>query len=158
MGRCYACCQENCPCHPNDERSHSESQGVELPTTPPAPLATFYAVRDPSSGKFYRTYSTHHSSGWIDKLEDARLWTRAGQAKSKITALSNEGKFTPELVEFIVTEVKVVDQKERVAQAKVEKARKEAERLAWIKNERLRQAQSEYDKAKDRLEKLKKGT
>jgi hypothetical protein len=95
-------------------------------------LATFYAVRHPDGKRFYRTYSKTHSAGWVATLEDGRLWTKLGTARSNITALSR-ANFVPDLVEFVIREVNIVDQKERVAKAKAEKDRKEAERLAEAK-------------------------
>lgn len=122
----------------------------------PAPLATFYMVRN-EKGEYYRTYAQSRCSGWVKDLKDGRLWTSLGPAKGKITNLANSYPKlpVPELVEFVVTEVRVVDQTERVAQAKVKKAEEEAKRNAWIKQERLKDAQAEFDRAQAKLNKLK---
>lgn len=122
-----------------------------------APLAIFYAVRN-DKGEYYRTYAQGgRRSGWVKELTDARLWTTIGPAKGKITALSNERpkEPVPELVEFIVREVNIVDQTQRIADAKVKKARDEAEAAARCKQAELQFAQAEYDRARARLEKLK---
>jgi hypothetical protein len=159
-----------------DELRYSGSEGAELasrldaadarenaadwhPVEPPGPVvATFYAVRN-EKGQFYRTYDKNRSSGWKDELEDAKLWTRIGPAKSKITALSNENPKlpVPELVEFVVREVKVVDQRARVAVAKEKREREEAERARAHKQQQFVDAQYELARAQARVEKLKKG-
>lgn len=62
---------------------------------------------------YYHTYAQGgRRNGWVKDLTDARLWTTIGPVKGKITALSNERPKdpVPELVEFIVREVNVVDQ------------------------------------------------
>lgn len=136
---------------------------VKLPEETPVkeeagPIATFYAVRN-NKGEYYRTYAQGgRRSGWVKELTDARLWTTIGPAKGKITALSNEHPKdpVPELIEFVVREVNVVDQKARVAQAKVKKAREDAERVERQRLYELQYAQSEFDKAKSRLDKLKR--
>ena len=120
----------------------------------PKPLATFYAVRHPDGKQYYRTRLHNQAAGWKPNLEDARLWTKLGTARSNITALSRPG-FVPDLVEFVVTEVRVVDQKERVAKAKAERDRKEAERVAAEKKWRLEQAERELAAAQRRVEKLR---
>jgi|SRR5581483_2689548 len=125
-------------------------------TESPKPLATFYAIRHPVSNKYYKTYSKNVRAGWEEKLEDARLWIKLGSAKSRITALSTPG-MVPELIEFHVTEVHVVDQRARVAEAKATKERKEAERQAALKADRVKQAEADLAAAQRRLEKLRRG-
>jgi len=120
------------------------------------PLATFYAVRN-DKGEYYKTYSTNSRRKWVKDLKDAKLWTREGQAKGKITAFTNEFPKAPvpELVEFIVREVNIVDQKERVAQTRQKKATKDAEREASHKQWLVKEAEYELKIAKANLEKLK---
>ncbi len=130
---------------------------MDTDASAPQILATFYAVRHPTTGKYYRTYGQRRSSGWVDKLEDARLWVKLSGARSKITALANGSNCTPELVEFHVTQVLVVNQEERVAKARADRERKEAERQAFFKAERVKQAEAELAAAQKRLEKLRRG-
>jgi len=130
--------------------------GVQAPVgDEPKVLATFYAVRN-HEGKYYRTYDKNRSSGWKDNLEDAKLWTRIGPARAKITALSHGRGPVPELVEFVVREVNVVDQTARVAAAKAKREREEAERKAAEKKWRLQEAERELAEAQRRVEKLRR--
>jgi hypothetical protein len=88
-----------------------------------APIATFYAIRN-DKGEYYRTYAQGgQRSGWVKNLTEGRVWTTVGPARGKITALSNESpkNQVPELIEFVVREVNVVDQKMRVAESRVKK-------------------------------------
>jgi hypothetical protein len=145
----------------NERMSHDNNDfcgcthGAPEPIVPTQePLAVFYAVRN-DKGEYYRMYDKNRSTGWKKDLADAKLWTRIGPAKGKITALSHGKGPIPELVEFIVREVRVVDQRVRVAEAKRKLEEEEIKRQAAIKALRLQAAQSDYDRAKSRLEKLK---
>ncbi len=158
--RCYGCFQENCgyvdckcSCHVGHEEDVvARTKPAELA---PKSLATFYAVRN-EKGQFYRTYSMRGTpAGWENKLEDARLWTRPGGANGIITSLTHNPKApVPDLVEFVVTELKVIDQKQRVVKAR----QKREEEAAWAeqarKQERLRQAEIDVEQAQARLKKL----
>lgn len=119
-------------------------------------LATFYAVRN-QKGQFYRTYDKNRSSGWKDKLEDARLWTTLSPARSKVTALANEypNLPVPELVEFIVREVNVVDQRERVAKTRQKKQEEKARNEEYWKKAAVVEAQKELEAVQAKLKKLR---
>ena len=116
-------------------------------------LMTVFAVR--REGKFYRTNNTgaRGRSGWVDKLEDAKLWTRAAPAKGKVTALST-GDDVPELVELVVTEFRVVKQSERVAAAQAKKARDNAERDELARQQEFARATAELLRAQERVNAL----
>jgi len=142
-----------------DEDLDDEDDTVKqapVPAPPPKTLATFYAIR--SNDKFYRTHTPGRSAGWVNVMEEAKLWTKPGPAKAKITALCSVSKGNvPELVEFIVTEVRVVDQTARVAAVKVTKAREEAARAVAQRERDLKDAKEKLDKAAARLKKLQEG-
>lgn len=121
------------------------------------PLAVFYAMQN-EYGEYYRTNKSGSGGArWVKDLKAARLWTTAGQARSKITTYSNENPkaVVPELVEFIVTEVRVVDQKARVAASREKKAIEQAAARARIEQWHLARAEEAYQRAKRELEKIK---
>lgn len=127
------------------------------PAEPKPVLATFYMVRN-SQGEFYRTYAQGgRRSGWVKELSDGRLWTTKGPAQGKITALANERPMAavPELVEFVVHEVRVVDQKERVAKARLKRQEEKLRNEEYWKKAALVEAQKELDAATARLRKLR---
>lgn len=124
-----------------------------------APIATFYAVRN-VQGEYYRTYAQGgRRSGWVKDLTDARLWTTIGPAKGKITALSNERpkEPVPELVEFVVRELNVVDQSARVAAAKVKKQLEVENRKKAHAEWELQQAQKALTEAQAKINRLTRG-
>jgi hypothetical protein len=121
---------------------------------PDKPLAVFYAIRN-EKGQYWRTYDKYRSPGWKDNLEDAKLWTRIGPAKAKITALSHGKGPVPELVEFVVREVRVVDQNARIAEFRKKQEAEQVAAAEAYRREALRQAQSDYDRALARLKKVK---
>jgi hypothetical protein len=122
-------------------------------------LATFYMVRN-DKGEYYRTYAQGgRRSGWVKELADGRLWTTKGPAQGKITALSNErpNAPVPELIEFVVHEVKVVDQKERVAKARLKRQEEKLKNEAYWKKVAVVEAEKELAEAQRKLEKLRRG-
>ena len=122
-------------------------------------LATFYMVRN-DKGEYYRTYAQGgRRSGWVKELSDGRLWTTKGPAQGKITALANERpkEPVPQLVEFVVHEVKVVDQQDRVAKARLKKQEEKLRNEAYWKKVAVVEAEKELAEAQRRLEKLRRG-
>jgi hypothetical protein len=117
------------------------------------PTYTFYAVADRpdlTKAKWYRTYSANGSSGWVNDLDDAKVWVKRSSAKSKCTNLGPSAK----LVEFTVTKVTVVDNTDNVKKA-AEKRRLEEERRQKREAEAaLERAQADFDRAKKRLDAL----
>lgn len=118
------------------------------------PLATFYAVR--CDGKYYRTYSQGGRSGWCDSLEDGKVYTRKGPAQGLVTQLSDTNKSTIELVELVVTEVRVIDQSSRLAEAKARKVCEEADRRARAREQEIAKVKDDISRAQARLTALEK--
>jgi len=136
----------DCDCYESDCKHSSRYKPAPVvPPEPAAPLATFYAVR--CNGKYYHTYSRAGSTGWRDKVEDGKVWTRKGPAQAMVTKLSSvpvgprlnapQQPSVPELIEFMVTEVRVVDQAARVAEAKAKKEREDAARKATYREHEI---------------------
>lgn len=115
---------------------------------------TVFAIR--LDGKFYRTNNRGYPAGWVSKLEDAKLWTKPGPAKAKVTVLAGEGD-VPELVELVVTEFRVVNQDQRVAAARAKREREEAVQEAHRRQQELERAQAELRRAEERVRQLQKG-
>jgi len=144
----------DCDCYESDCKSSSRYvRPVPLP-----PPVTFYAVR--CAGKYYHTYSRCNNSGWRDKLEDAKVWTRKGPAQGMVTRLSDQlvhkgpGPAPKvELVEFIVAEVRVIDQTTRVAEARLRKDREEAAHRAAAREQEITRAKDDVERALARLRK-----
>jgi len=91
-----------------------------------------YAVRS-GDGKYLCK-----GNGWVDGLERARLWRCApGPVRALVTLLATKfpNSVFPELVELRVTDVVVLDEKERLVNAQLRKAAREAE---WARKQALR--------------------
>lgn len=117
---------------------------------------TFYAVVDNpnlSVAKWYRTYSSNRNSGWVKDFEDAKIWTRRGQAQGKCT---NLGPFTY-LVVFSAGEIEVVDQRVRVEKQEAKARAAEALRVQEQKKREFTAALEALRVAQDKVERLKKG-
>ena len=153
-----------CDCYEGDCKHSSRYKPPPVPPVP-KPVATFYAVR--SGGQYYHSYSRAGSTGWVDKVdkvEDASVWTRRGPAQGMVTRLSAlpEPPRTgpaprlpvPELVEFVVTEVRVIDQASRVAEAQAKKERELAAQKKACHEREVDKARGELARAAERLKKL----
>ena len=76
-------------------------------------ILSLYAVRS-KDGKYFKNIGYSGSSGrksWVDSLDKARIYAKIGQARSRVTWWSEHYPEygTPELIELVVNEVKVVD-------------------------------------------------
>jgi hypothetical protein len=112
-----------------------------------------------AGGQYYRTGAHSKRAGWVKDIGDAKIWTNISHARSMVTRQASEtkaGSAVPELVEFHVTEVKVVDQTSRIQKAKLEKLEREAQRQIKLRKEALDAAQRAFDKAAANLKALKK--
>ena len=97
-----------------------------------------YAVRS-GDGKYLCK-----GNGWVDGLERARLYVKPGPARALVTLLATKfpNSVFPELVELHVTDVVVLDEKERLVKAQLRKAVREARWAAreaeWARKQALR--------------------
>ena len=115
------------------------------------PDPTFlYAVRDKSSGKFYKTHANSRSAGFVETFDDARTWTKRSLAKSKATSLG----FGVELVEFVSFTVVVHDQTARLKKAAEKKIQDDLKKRAAHEVWALKQAKLDAERATERLHAL----
>jgi len=115
---------------------------------------TFYAVADRddvTKAKWYRTYSANGSSGWVNNVDDAKIWVKRSSAKSKCTNLGPSAR----LVEFTVTKVNVVDNSDSVKKAAEAKRAADERRQKREAEAALVRAQADFDRAQKRLDALK---
>lgn len=123
---------------------------------PPPETYTFYAVAnddDLKKARWYRTYSPSRSSGWVDDLEDAKIWTKKGPAQGKCTSLG-PGVF---LIEFVAQKVNVIDQRERLKQAAEKKRQEEERRRQSVAERELADAERALQAAQEKVQRLRKG-
>lgn len=117
-------------------------------------LLEFYAVRKKGTDLYFRPrgqggYGAH----WVE-ITKAKIYPRIGTARTQVTFWANFG-VDVELVKLGVTIIEAIDETERLRKTKETKEHKEAAREERRQKERLRNAQSEYDKAKHKLNLLK---
>lgn len=115
----------------------------------------FYVIKN-HEGK----YRSSHWSEWSYELEKAKIYSKASSAQCRVTAWANQNpsKPIPVIVEMYVTVMKVVDQNARVAKSRFEKQNKAALRDAWVKERTLKNAEEEFKRAQEKLERLRSGT
>lgn len=113
-----------------------------------------YAVRN-HEGRYYKTYSNSGSGrGWQKDLAKAKIYVSSSQAQSTVTRLANESPElpVPELVAFQVTEIKVIDQQNRVAESRLKKQEADAHRKAAYAAARIKDAEEDVKRAQLELE------
>lgn len=127
------------------------------PEQPADEQLVLYAIKN-EKGEWYKTYSTTRSRGWKKTLKEAKIWSRGGQARAKLTALANEHPSLPAplLIEFVVTQVRVVDQTERIAQSRLEAQRKRKQYEEELAKRRLDDAQRRLARAQLDLSQLQR--
>jgi hypothetical protein len=85
------------------------------------------------------------------------VFTKLGQARSRVSYFA--GAFPnyppPDIVEFTATAGKVLDESGRVEKALKARDAREERRLARTRNWRVREAEREYERAKERLERVR---
>lgn len=154
MERCYSCSQENCRNHDCGCSCHWETQPVKQ-AAPPAPFV-FYAVAENVNyrhTRWYQTYGNKKAAGWVDSIGDAKVWSRRGLAQAKCTSLGGAAQ----LVEFVVTEIRVIDQNEHRRKLEEKKLKKATEQRAGERLRELADAEEALRLAQEKLERLKKG-
>jgi hypothetical protein len=131
------------------------SKPVGTSKSPVQALHLFYAVCN-DKGQFYRTRANNRAAGWEDNLENAKPWVRRAIAHSKVTALANQhpSQPAPELLEFVVTAVNIIDQTERVFAARQKKRAEDASRDDAITRFDIEETQREIIAAQARLARL----
>ena len=165
MARCFSCYVDSCgflkSCSCTCHRDEKKFDAIVLPKSPEPIL--LYAVRN-AEGQWFKPYTKGSSASWQDDLGFAKIYANESTAAGSITRLVNEAErnrrgggpiAAPELVEFVVTETRVIDQKERLAKVKQKKLEIEARRVADEKQLELINAQKELDKAQAHLNKLR---
>ena len=116
----------------------------------------FYLVVN-SEGQFYRAKGRgSYGSQWVDEAKDARVYLKIGPARSAVTSFSHNTNFpVPNIVAFSTNSFEILDETNRVEKAMNKIKRAEATRDARIQKDKIRRAQQDLDRAKQRLKDLK---
>jgi hypothetical protein len=156
MSMCPACINDDC-----DDEDVVEGRNTVCDCAchaPEPPLAIFWAIRN-EKGEYFKTGTSSSSPRWVKDLGLARIYSKLGPARGKVTALANldwnADNPIADIVEFVVNDVRVIDQKERVAKSQAKKAHKEADRKIRTMQVTFEDAQREFNEARARLNALK---
>lgn len=137
--------------------------------TKPAPAISetsfeIYAVRN-REGKWFRAKGFTGKRSWADALADAKLYTKIGQAQSRVTYFATRyPEFgIPDVVKLTVKSFEIIDQTERIKKLFIKKEKqkitqeKQAIKYAKEQQERVIQhSKNNIQNAKAELERLKK--
>ena len=111
---------------------------------------SLYAVRN-KEGKYFRAKGYGgYGSNWVDNIEQAKIYPKIGQARSRVTFFANNFPTfgVPDLIELKVTQAIVVDETKRVDNAIKKKERE-------ILNKKIREAERKVQKAQNELNSAK---
>ena len=124
---------------------------------PPKATLMLYAIRN-STGEFFRAKGrSGYGKSWVPDLIDAKFYAKVSTARSRVTYFANNNPKklpVPELIEFKVTEVRVIDETDRVKDAKRKRDIEEARRQKAVQEQLIEHAKYEIEQAQARLRKL----
>ena len=116
-----------------------------------------YAVRN-KDGKFFRPIGYGgYGQNWVDSIEKDKLYTKIGQAKSRVTFFTrNYPNFkSPDLLEFDLGEPTVLDMKDYAQKAIKKIETKELQRKRAIKEANIKYLENEKSALEAKLKRLK---
>jgi len=117
-----------------------------------------YAVRN-KEGKWFRSKGQNgYGKSWVDSIENAKIYTKIGQARSRVSFWANAfpDYGIPDLIKIHATSFEVVEETTRVKKVKEKKDKAEAERNLRHKKWEVERAEKELADAQNRLKNLKK--
>lgn len=115
-----------------------------------------YAVRN-HEGKWLRARGIYGSGEtWVDNLQDAKIYAKLGQARSRVTYFANSSRRlpAPTIVELEVSSTRVLDEADRIAKAQRKKELEREQARARQAQYELEAAQRALREAQDRINKL----
>ncbi len=127
---------------------------------PKPPQITLYAVRN-SDGKWFRArgYGGYGDS-WVDDFTSiqVRLYPKVGTARAQVSFFAkNYPQFpVPEIVEFTLTGLKVLNEEKRVSKVAQQREVREASAEKKRRERELQNAEAEFNRARVKLEQLAK--
>jgi hypothetical protein len=128
----------------------------DVPEKEAPPLATFWAIMRgegpfTEQSQYFKASTSSRGPSWVKDLGTARIYSKLSHAKAKVTALANApwnaGKPIPVIVEFVVNDVRVIDQKERVAEVQAKKAREASAHDRWVHRLQVKNARDNVKNA-----------
>lgn len=121
---------------------------------------TVYAVRN-AKGEWMRSTGMGGGKHWVTNVCDAKLYTKLSQARGRVTFWANAYPATPhpQIVAFtmLLTDAKVLEETDRVAQAKMKKATSRVEQVRRDARRRLEEAKATIQRAEAEIQSIRKG-
>jgi hypothetical protein len=117
-----------------------------------------YAVRN-RDGLWFRSRGIGgYGETWVAELQDAKLYSRIGPARSRVTFFAARWPEygTPDVVELSLSGMRVLDETKRAAKAIERKRTEKEEREVRERAYELKSAERALEDAKARLEKAKR--
>lgn len=162
-----AFCNLNCGCGKSCGRQDDHGGGCDcyekgcitwalaLPNVQSPSSLNLYAIRNDKK-EWFRTATPGHPPAWVKDLADARIYAKLSSARSKVTAWANEHKKSPvpALVELVVTEQRIVDQQDRLAEVRRKKQLEIEERKQVQARQQLENAKRDLAEAQARVMRL----
>lgn len=116
-----------------------------------------YAVRN-QEGKFFRSKGYGgYGQTWVDDIKSAKIYTKLGQARSRVTWFSNNyPEFgIPDVIELHVTNGTILNEQGRVVKAMAKKKREEINREIGNAQRKINEAQEQLQRAQDKKDLIK---
>lgn len=122
----------------------------------PEALAILYAVQNEKKQWFRRKGYGGSGDSWVDEFAKARVYQKIGPARGVVSFFANNytGFSPPKLVELRVTEIREIDETERVNKQKQKKEIRCRQRDERNRKYQLEQAQKQLEEAQARIKDL----
>lgn len=121
-------------------------------------ILELHAVRN-KEGKWFRSRGQHGwGEHWVDELKDAKIYTKIGQAKARVSFYANHfPKYgIPDLVTLQVTKMVVIDQTARVKKVQQKNAIAEQKNAEADAKYALENAQKRLEEAQKEIRRIER--
>lgn len=116
-----------------------------------------YAVVN-QEGKFFRAIGYGgYGKSWADTIDEAKIYTKLGQARSRVTFwYNNYPKYgRPKIIKLTATGTEIIDEVERLEKTREKKLTKEARHKVQQAKYKLEQAERQLAEAQKEISHLK---
>jgi hypothetical protein len=116
----------------------------------------FYAVRN-KEGKWFRAKGYGgYGETWVEELNRARIYNKPSSARSQVTYFAtNYATYgVPDLVEFSIGEIHILDESQRVADSKRKKEITARNQVVWRRQYEVDEAKRNLEAAQKKLKEL----
>jgi len=118
----------------------------------------FYAVRNQEGQWFHRKGQGGYGETWVEDVLQARIYNKIGFARAQVTYFAKKWPSfgVPDIVEFKVTEHRVINEEERFKKLQAKEEKRSGIRRIKTQKEKVAEARRELAEAEAEVEQDRK--